>query len=63
MRIREGHLYTDNLDGTETVIRRDGEELFRYPGRESLRGFLLVGGKVHTLGQNLDGDGFAYRIA
>lgn len=62
MRIREGHLYTDNLDGTETVIRRDGEELFRYPGRESLRGFLLVGGKVHTLGQNLDGDGFAYRI-
>lgn len=62
MRIREGHLYTDYSTPSETVIRRDGKELFRYSGRERIRGFLLRGSSVHTLGENRDGEGFTYRI-
>lgn len=62
-RIVGGHLYSDACTATETVIACDGEERFRYPGRESLRGFLVMGdGSVHTLGQNRDGPGFSYRI-
>jgi len=60
-RIRGGHLYTDRIEGDQTVVSRDGVELFRYDGRETLRGFLLRDGKVHTLGQRA-GAGFSYRI-
>ena len=62
MRIRGGHIYTDYSTPSETVIRRDGAELFRYGGRERIRGFLLSGASVHTLGENRDGEGFSYRI-
>ena len=57
-----GHLYTDYATDTETVIRRDGVELFRYPGREAIRGFLVIDGHIHTLGEDRSGEGFAYRI-
>ena len=57
-----GHLYTDYSTETETVLSRDGAELFRFEGRESLRGFLVREDGVHTLGQDRDGDGFTYRI-
>ena len=49
-RIVGGHLYTDYSSGTETVVRRDGEELFRYDGREMLVGFLVRDDIVWTLG-------------
>lgn len=62
-RIAGGHLYTDYCTDGETVIGRDGEELFRYPGRESMRGFFVdAEGRIHTLGQNRSGQGFSYRI-
>ena len=62
-RIAGGHLYTDFCTGEETVLCRDGKEIFRYKGRESLRGFFVGGdGEVHTLGQNRSGTGFSYRI-
>ena len=61
-RIRLGHIYTDYSTETETVIRKDGIELFRYPGRETLKGFLIVGDNIHTLGENRSGKGFTYRI-
>ena len=57
-----GHLYSDYSTATETVISRDGTELFRFEGREALRGFLVREDGVHTLGQDRDGDGFTYRI-
>ena len=57
-----GHLYSDCSIGTETVVSRDGEELFRFEGRESLRGFLVREDGVHTLGQDRDGEGFTYRV-
>ena len=61
-RCRGGHLYTDGVDATGTFLHCDGELLFRYEGREALRGFMLLDGKVHTLGQSRDGGGFSYRI-
>ena len=60
-RIREGHLYTDRIDGNRTVLSRDGVELFRFEGQESIRGFLVRDGHVHTLGQRA-GAGFSYRV-
>ena len=57
-----GHLYTDYSTVTETVISCDGAELFRFDGREALRGFLVREDGIHTLGQDRDGDGFTYRI-
>ena len=62
-RIANGHLYTDDISGGETLLHCDGKELFRYAGRETIRGFFIgSGGEVHTLGQNRSGPGFTYRI-
>ena len=57
-----GHLYADASTESETVVWRDGIELFRFPGRESFRGFLVREDGVHTLGQDRDGSGFTYRV-
>ena len=61
-RYKGGHLYADWSTDTETVISRDGAELFRFEGREAVRGFLVREDGVHTLGQDRDGNGFTYRI-
>ena len=61
-RFMGGHLYLDWSTETETVVSRDGAELFRFEGREAFRGFLVLEDGVHTLGQDRDGDGFTYRI-
>ena len=57
-----GHLYTDWSTDSETIVSRDGAELFRFEGREAVRGFLVREDGVHTLGQDRDGSGFTYRI-
>ena len=57
-----GHVYMDWSTDTETVVSRDGAELFRFEGREAVRGFLVREDGVHTLGQDRDGEGFTYRI-
>ena len=57
-----GHLYMDWSTDAETVVSRDGAELFRFEGREAVRGFLVREDGVHTLGQDRDGDGFTYRV-
>ena len=57
-----GHLYADHSTDTETVVFRDGAELFRFENREALQGFLVREDGVHTLGQDRDGDGFTYRV-
>ena len=51
-RIFGGHLYTDYASGTETVVRQDGRELFRFGGREMFVGFLVREDAVWTLGVN-----------
>ncbi|MBO6045611.1 MAG: hypothetical protein J6P69_07170 [Bacteroidales bacterium] len=57
----DGHLYTESCTVGETVISKDGEELFSYPGREFLCGLLVEGGDIYTLGQSRSGSGFSLR--
>lgn len=61
-RFREGHLWTDRTDGQQTILYRDGEEVFRFPGEELFLGFCVQDGRVHTLGQRPGGEGFSYRL-
>ena len=61
-RLAGGHLYADYSTPEETVVLRDGAELFRFPGREAIRGFLVREDGVHTLGQDRDGSGFTHRV-
>ena len=56
------NLYTDYSTETETVIRRNGEQLFRYPGREVLVDLVVEEDNVYTLGQSRDGKGFSFRV-
>lgn len=56
-----GHLYTDYSTDSETVIKKDGRLLFRYPGREVICGMLVDSSDVYTLGHPRDGCGFTYR--
>ena len=60
-RLIDGSLYTDYSTETETVIKKNGALLFRYTGRESVCGMEVIDDDVYTLGQNRDGDGFAFR--
>lgn len=60
-RIIDGHLYTDYSTDSETIIKKDGREVFRFAGRESLCGFEVHDDDIYTLGQNRDGDGFTFR--
>lgn len=56
-----GHLYTDFSTTDETVIKRDGHEMFRYEGREMICGMAVSGSDIYTLGQSRSGSGFSYR--
>ena len=60
-RIIGGHLYTDYSTETETVIKKDGRQLFRYPGRESVCGLESIGDDIYILGQSREGSGFSLR--
>ena len=60
-RIAGGNLYTDYSSDSETVIKRNGVQIFRYHGPESLCGLEVVEGDVYTLGQSRSGCGFTFR--
>ena len=57
----DGHLYTEYTDGSHTYVSRDGESLYTFDGREYLRGLLPLDGKLYTLSQRKDGNGFVLR--
>lgn len=57
----EGHLYTDFSTETETVLKRDGVEMFRFPGREMIVSFLLDSDDVYTLSIPRSGTGWVFR--
>lgn len=59
--IAGGCLYTEFTTATETVIKRNGEELIRYSGREILKGIIVKDEALYTLGQDKDGQGFSFR--
>lgn len=60
-RMLGGHIYTDYSTDSETVIKRDGKTLIRYPGREMICGMLADEENVYTLGHPRQGEGFTYR--
>lgn len=57
----DGHLYTEYAGTNETVIRKDGELLLRYPVAEVLKGLIIREDGIYTLGREVDGNGFSYR--
>lgn len=58
----DGHLYTDYASSSETVVKKDGEELFRYPAPELFLSFHVSKGDVYTLGTGAGGGpGFVFR--
>lgn len=61
-RVRNGRLWTDRIEGRETVLLRDGEMLLRWEGEEVLMGFWEEKGHVYTLGQRPGGQGFSFRM-
>lgn len=54
-------LYTDYSTDSLTVIRKNGQRMFSYPGREMIVGMYVDGEDVYTLGQSRSGKGFTYR--
>ncbi|MGM9735388.1 MAG: hypothetical protein ACI3ZL_03145 [Candidatus Cryptobacteroides sp.] len=60
-RLIDGSIYTDFSTESETVIKRDGVECFRYGARESILGMNVVGDDIYTLGQSRSGAGFSFR--
>lgn len=60
-RMLEGHLYTDYSTAEETIIKKDGTELFRYEGREMILDMSVSHENIYTLGQPRHGEGFTYR--
>lgn len=60
-RLIHGSVYTDFSTESETVIKRDGVECFRYGARESIFGMNAVGDDIYTLGQSRNGAGFSFR--
>lgn len=60
-RLAGGNIFTDFVTDNETVIKKNGELLFRYPGRELIMDMLCVGDTVYTLGQIRNKDGFVFR--
>ena len=60
-RVIGGHLYTDYSTSSETVIKKDGHLLFRYPARELICGMLVDSSDVYTLGHSREVRGFTYR--
>lgn len=60
-RFIDGHLYSDYSSNSGTVVSRDGQELFRYEGREMIYGLLVEEDTVYTLGQSRGGKGLSLR--
>lgn len=61
-RVVNGHLYTDFSTLDETVVKKDGKDIFRYPGREQIVGFCVQDEGVYTLGVSRSGNGFSCRL-
>ena len=60
-RFINGHLYTDYSTATETVIKCDGRQLFRYSDPEYICGMEIIDNDLYSLGQPMGGNGFALR--
>lgn len=54
-------LYTYYSTADETVIKRNGEQMFRYKGREMIVDMVVREDNIYTLGQSRDSSGFSLR--
>lgn len=57
-----GDLYTEYFGMGGTVIKKNGDQVLGFPGREILLGLAGVDGNLHSLSRKLDGAGFVYRV-
>ena len=60
-RMIAGHLYTDYCTGSETVIKKDGKTILRYPECEIICGIIVDKDTIYTLGHYRYRKGFAFR--
>ena len=60
-RMIDGDLYTDYSTDSLTVIKKNGKEIFCYPGREMVIGMSLDSTGLYTLGQARNGGGLTFR--
>lgn len=58
----DGHLWSDAIEGKETVVYLDGKEYLRWEGEELFAEFMLQDGHLYTLGQKPGDQGFSFRI-
>ncbi len=56
----DGHLYTDFSTDTETVVKVDGVEAYRYSGREMIVSIYVQDDKIYTLCAPRDGTKILY---
>lgn len=56
-----GHIYTDYSTDSETVIKKDGKEIFRFDGREMILDAYVSGQDFLTLGCPRKGNGLTFR--
>ncbi|MCM1176478.1 MAG: hypothetical protein NC308_04590 [Clostridium sp.] len=57
----DGHLYTDFSTDMETIVKRDGAEVFRYFGREMISEMIVRTDGIYTIGLPRSGSGWTYR--
>ncbi len=57
-----GHLYTNYISESETVVKRDGKEFIRYSSREMICDLTEYEDDIHVLTHSVDNEGFAYRV-
>lgn len=55
------HVYSDYSTETETIVKKNGKEIFRYAGRERICGMIVDSTGIYTLGEPRSGEGFSYR--
>lgn len=60
-RIYGNHLFSDCSTPSQTIIFKDGEELFRWDGREMVADLEEHNGKTYTLSTSRDGQGWSCR--
>ncbi len=56
-----GHLFTEYAGDRGTVVKRDGDEICRYPEKERLLGLLPLDGDILTLGAPAGREGLVLR--
>lgn len=60
-RVINGSLYTDYTTESETIIKKNGQQLFVYDRPERIADMIIQGQDVYTLGESRSGNGFSLR--